>query len=264
MAEKIQNSMLKIAEAKVSDFLEQNRISGVDVGGSAAIFFDIDGTLSRSDNLELFIAQINRMNLLSPDKKESFEKQHRLWKCRELGFESYLQLIIHLLSCLKGFPEGIFQNAVKEIWKYNGAHYFVFPWLLLMRLKLMGYKIIAISGAPSFMADCFLKEVGIFADEINCSQYLFKDNMFTGEIDLSIIKNKGDFVEKKYGKIFDLSKCIAIGDTLNDCTMLEKVGKPLAINPTLELAKLADERNWPIIIERKDLIISIRNKRAEF
>lgn len=264
MAEiKIQNPILKIAECRVNDFLAQNVINNANKG-TTAVFFDIDGTLSRNDNLELLMAQISRMDLLPPDKKDIFEKQHRLWKCRELDFENYLQLIIKLLSCLKGFPEEIFSNAVKEIWEHSGAYYFVFPWLLLMRLKCLGYKLIAISGAPSFMAGDYLKKIGIFADEVNCSDYHFEGNIFTGDINLDIIKNKGDFIEKKYGKIFNFKECFAIGDTPNDCTMLEKVGKPLVFNPTLELAKIADKRNWPIIIERKNLIISIKGGKAEF
>ncbi len=260
---KIQNSILKIAEFRVNDFLAHNVINHTKEG-TAAVFFDIDGTLSRSDNLELLIAQISRMDLLPCDKKEIFEKQRRLWKCRELDFENYLQLVINLLACLKGFSEGIFNNAVKEIWKHSGAYYFVFPWLLLMRLKCLGYKLIAISGAPSFMASDYLRKIGIFADEVNCSEYHFEGNVFTGDIDLGIIKNKGDFMERKYGKTFNFKECFAIGDTPNDCAMLEKVGKPLVFNPTLELAKIADKNNWPIIVERKNLIVLIKKGKAEF
>ncbi len=70
-----------------------------------------------------------------------------------------------------------------------------------------------------------------------------------------------DFCEK-YN--IDLDKSFAYGDTHGDITMLELVGHPKAINPSLEL--LTNIKNTPnlmdkteIIIERKDVIYSVNS-----
>ena len=47
---------------------------------------------------------------------------------------------------------------------------------------------------------------------------------------------------------------IAIGDTLSDLPMLERVESPLCFNPSQELFNEAVSRNWPVILERKNVI----------
>lgn len=76
-------------------------------------------------------------------------------------------------------------------------------------------------------------------------------------------KNKLKSINKfceKYG--IDLEKSYAYGDTHGDITMLELVGNPKAINPSLELINSIknDGRlraKTEIIIERKDVIYSV-------
>ena len=55
----------------------------------------------------------------------------------------------------------------------------------------------------------------------------------------------------------DLRACSAYGDTSGDFTMLDRVGKPFAINPTRELlekivAHPGLKKKISIIVERKD------------
>jgi phosphoserine phosphatase len=41
------------------------------------------------------------------------------------------------------------------------------------------------------------------------------------------------------------------------------VGKPIAFNPNLHLAKIAKKRNWSIVVERKDAIYKLNNKNSK-
>ncbi|HTQ61818.1 MAG TPA: HAD-IB family hydrolase [Candidatus Solibacter sp.] len=52
----------------------------------------------------------------------------------------------------------------------------------------------------------------------------------------------------------DLERCFAYGDSASDRWMLEAVGKPAAVNPSHDLARIARRNDWPILCweEKKD------------
>jgi HAD superfamily hydrolase (TIGR01490 family) len=58
----------------------------------------------------------------------------------------------------------------------------------------------------------------------------------------------------------DLSECAAYSDSINDLPLLESVGFPHAVNPELELRRIALNRGWPIHelrTRRRALLIGI-------
>ncbi|MFC1600072.1 HAD family hydrolase [Patescibacteria group bacterium] len=223
--------------------------------GDRAIFFDVDGTLSRDDCLELLISTIIQEGLIPQEEQNrSYKCAREAWKNHDISFHDYLDLVIKATASLKQLSEEELNNIVKSLVK-NKGYYYLFTWLMLIRLKTMGYKLIAVSGAPDFMLREFLKNAGIFTDSIDSSRYIFKDGKFTGEIDLSVIKDKGAYITNKFGKDLDFSKCIALGDTVNDLKLFEPVGKVVTVNPTFELAEVAKKKKWPIVVERKNLIL---------
>lgn len=46
---------------------------------------------------------------------------------------------------------------------------------------------------------------------------------------------------------FELGECFAYGDSANDRWMLEAVGRPAAVNPSNDLARIAARNGWPIL-----------------
>lgn len=50
-----------------------------------------------------------------------------------------------------------------------------------------------------------------------------------------------------------------MGDTEGDVNMLNLVGKPIAFNPNLHLAKIAKKKAWQIVVERKDVIFELKD-----
>ncbi len=45
----------------------------------------------------------------------------------------------------------------------------------------------------------------------------------------------------------DLLRCFAYGDSTADRWMLEAVGKPAAVNPSADLARIAERNDWPVL-----------------
>lgn len=245
---------IQFASQKAEELLKLLELKKVD-DSCAAVFFDIDGTVSRNDCLELLMLEIAKKDLLACTKEEIFEKTRELWKSRELDFDNYLKIVIALIPSLKFFSYDILKKIAHDAIQSHGSYYYLFSWMLLLKLKILGYHLIAVSGAPEFMIQMYLNRVGIFPSEINGSKYLFENNVFTGEVDISILKNKGDFIVNKYQNLYDLKRCIALGDTVSDASMFQKVGHSIAINPSRSLATLAKQNRWPIVLERKDLIL---------
>jgi len=223
---------------------------------NAAVFFDIDGTVSRNDNLELLISEIIKRDLLPHNKEAVVARARRLWKNRDLDFNEYLDTVIKILPDLRNFSQAILEKITDDFVEGQGSHFYLFPWMFLIRLKNLGYKLVAISGAPSFMAEKYLDKIGLFPWKVHSSKWIFKETIFTGEIDLSILKNKAGIIQDEYGHLFDLNECIALGDTVSDIPMLQTVGKPIAINPTYALAQKAIEQKWTVLLERKDLVVT--------
>jgi phosphoserine phosphatase len=56
-----------------------------------------------------------------------------------------------------------------------------------------------------------------------------------------------------------LDDSYGIGDTASDISLLQAVANPIAFNPNDELLAVAKEHNWPIVIERKNVVYQLRN-----
>ena len=62
---------------------------------------------------------------------------------------------------------------------------------------------------------------------------------------------------EKHG--FSLKGSVGVGDTESDIGIFELVEEPICFNPTANLVKVARQRNWKIVVERKDAIYEIQN-----
>jgi len=61
----------------------------------------------------------------------------------------------------------------------------------------------------------------------------------------------------------DLERCFAYGDSSSDRWMLETVGKPAAVNPSNDLARIARRDDWPILHWGKEKTSARRTQRAQ-
>ena len=130
-------------------------------------------------------------------------------------------------------------------------------WKRIKNLKVDGYFLVAISGSPSYIVEKYAKAIGFnlfFGTELEV-----KAGKFTGKVkSLDSAFNKEKIVKnlaKKYRA--NLGKSIAVGDTEGDIPMLKLVGRPIAFNPNLGLAKFAKKYNWTVVAERKDVIYDV-------
>ncbi|NQU99991.1 MAG: hypothetical protein HQ538_04585, partial [Parcubacteria group bacterium] len=91
-----------------------------------------------------------------------------------------------------------------------------------------------------------------------------KEGRYTGEISLNGAREK----EKIFSNFLnenniDLKGSVGIGDTEYDSAFLDKVERPIAFNPNGNLVKIAKEKGWEMIIEKKDIICEIKDGKAD-
>ena len=61
----------------------------------------------------------------------------------------------------------------------------------------------------------------------------------------------------------DLQRCFAYGDSSSDKWMLEAVGKPAAVNPSNDLARIARRNDWAVLLWGEEEGFTRRTRRAQ-
>ena len=61
----------------------------------------------------------------------------------------------------------------------------------------------------------------------------------------------------------DLPRCYAYGDSVNDRWMLEAVGHAVAVNSSRELARIARDQGWPVVLWKERKSLAQRTQRTQ-
>lgn len=223
--------------------------------------FDIDGTIFRSSlAVELIHALVE--NGIFPKKAgEEIETDYQAWLNRQGSYGSYLSELINVfLKYLPGKKENDIKKLSGQILEEQKGHVYRYTRDLVHDLKKKNYRLLAVSGSPDFLVNNFAKTLKF--DASFGTEFVIEKGYFTGGVisigDTNKLQTLKDYAENNNLKI-NWKVSVAVGDTKSDLSMLEGVGKPIAFNPNLELATIAQKRNWPIVVERKDVIYTLKN-----
>ena len=146
--------------------------------------------------------------------------------------------------------------ADKEIYKWGENYYtdtlrhYVYPEgrKLCDQHRAKGKRLVLSSGSPDVYLRALASDLGI--DDLICTRLHYNDGKFTGRVDgedclgaakLERVLNYADSMNA------DLSRSYCYSDHHSDIVILEKVGHPVAVNPTHQLAEHANRNGWPIL-----------------
>jgi fatty acyl-CoA reductase len=137
-----------------------------------------------------------------------------------------------------------------------------------------GHLIVIVSGTLEILAERAAREVeaelgarGLVCTVRVCATRLEQsDGRWTGRI-----AGEAMFGEAKARAIrrvaaeedLDLRRCFAYGDSSSDRWMLEAVGKPVAVNPSNDLARIARRNDWVVLRWEKEKAFTHRTRRAQ-
>lgn len=223
-------------------------------------FFDIDGTLFRSSLLIELVDALIAEQIFPAEARDAYLDERRLWLDREGTYDAYIAAVIEsFLTHIKGVHYGTFADVGKRVVSRHQKRVYRYTRDLVNKLKAEGYFIIAISQSPKTVLDAFCKDYGF--DKVYGRIYdIGPQDRFTGEVqDEHLIENKAHIVKRVFERHPELGHegSVAVGDTDGDIPLLASVERPICFNPNAALYAYAKKMDWPVVVERKDVIYTL-------
>ena len=221
--------------------------------------FDIDGTIFRSSLVLEAVYSLIRKGVFPENAVADFNDQLREWKTRGNAdaYDDFIEAVVEVFGKhIVGVSKDTFERVCDTVIAEQADYCYVYTRELIEGLRSRGYKLIAISGSPSELVKRFAEKWGF--DYFEATEYLTNEQgIYTGE---RIAKHRGkdvtlkDIVEKNS---LNFEGSIAVGDTRGDIGMLEIVENPIAFNPDRDLYKMAQDKKWKVVVERKNVIYEL-------
>ncbi len=225
--------------------------------------FDVDGTLFRRGLLPALTRRLVDEGVFSERVRDELSKDYYAWVERRGSYEAYDRLVVQLfLRELKGVCVAELQRCAEVEVRAHGRRLHIYTRELALRLKQAGYYLIAISGSPAEILEIFLKPLSF--ERAWGTVLGQEERVYTGEILHDPFADKRG-VLKGFLEEADISleHSVGVGDTLSDVGFLELVETPIVFNPNRSLFEVAIQREWPIVVERKDLIYNLQRPLKE-
>ena len=215
----------------------------------AASFFDVDGTLVRTNLLHPTVFYLTNQpnpirSLLSVVRTVAGAPRMALAEMvdrrrfNELLFSAYAGISRDRLDILS--DEAFDATMRKAV--YPGARD------LVQRCIAKGHEVILVSGALDFLMKRLAAHHG--ATPVIANPHELNDGYATGKLLRPVVAGpeKARLIrEWARAKGADLGECFGYSDSYSDVPMLSVVGHPCAINPDLRLATLARTYGWPVV-----------------
>lgn len=237
--------------------------------------FDIDGTIFRSSLVIELVRGLVRTGVFPKSAEKEVQKEYLAWLDRRGSYADYINKVVKIyIKNIAGKSSAKVYAVARTVIKEQKNRVYRFTRDLIQKLKQQKYFLIAISGSPSYIVADYARAIGF--NKFFGTEMEVKNGKFTGKVlnlEPAFKKKKVlmDFVDtltrpgkpghplpKGEGKVvIDWRQSIAVGDTESDMEMLSLVGRPVAFNPNHELAKVAKNKKWEIVVERKDVVYKV-------
>ena len=222
-------------------------------------FFDIDGTVFRSNLLVELIDECIERGILPAKIREQYVKEHALWSAREGTHEVYIDMVVTAyLEHIQGVYYGDIADAAREVVRNHGKKVYRYSRDLINDLKGKDYYLVAVSRSPKTIVDEFCTTLGF--DKAYGSIYeIGPRDLFTGNVtERALLEDKSRIVERVFATgNFSREGSIGVGDTEGDIPLLESVEIPICFNPNMKLYTYAKAKKWPVVVERKDVVYTL-------
>lgn len=218
--------------------------------------FDIDGTIFRKNLQFELINELSWMNIFPRKVRDQIVALYTDWLEHEGTYEQYREGLVELYEKnIPGCKLVDVQRASKVVVSFHQNRTYIFAEQLIARLRSEGYHMIAISGSPIEVVKEFNMSHLQF-DAVFGSVYEYdKKGSYTGKALYEPVRDKGNLLKQYiYEHNLTLAGSYGMGDTESDASFLQLVENPIAFNPNENLKKIAQEKGWKIVVEKKDVV----------
>jgi len=223
--------------------------------------FDIDGTIFRSSLLIELIEALIDEGLMPKKTVNAYAPARSRWLNREGSYDDYIEAVVKaFMANIKGMSSIELKRVSKRVVVASGKHVYRYTRELVRNLRTKGYYLLAISNSPKMVLDSFCKQWGF--DMVYGRLYgIDKNGRMTNKIlHLDLITDKAKMVKRAVEKNdLTLKGSVGVGDSEADIAFLKLVENPICFNPNSLLFKVAKKRGWQVVVERKDVIYTIKD-----
>jgi HAD superfamily phosphoserine phosphatase-like hydrolase len=222
-------------------------------------FFDIDGTVFRSSLLIELVEAGIATGMFPPAIRDVYREAEEKWRNRTGSYEAYINKVVEaFIMHIKGVFYGDFADVGRRVVEEQGSHVYRYTRDLIRDLRAKDYFLVAVSQSPKTVLDEFCANLG-FHKVYGRIYELGPQDRFTGVVsDVEVIQDKSNIVRRVLEKEgFSGEGSIGVGDTEGDIPLLESVEMPICFNPNRALYEYAQEKQWPVVVERKDVVYTL-------
>ena len=228
--------------------------------------FDIDGTLIRWQLYHAVADALVQQGHISREAYQQVRQARAKWKKRESerSFKEYESTLVQLIDItVTSIQVHDWQAACQAVLANYKDQVYTYTRTLIQTLRAKQYILFALSASQIEIVGPLSKLYGF--DDFGGSEYKIKNGRFTGQ--KTVMKKTQKLrtlqllVEKHHAS---WRHSFAIGDSESDIPMLSIVEKPLAFNPTKLLFRHATHHNWPIVLERKNVIYQLKSDHGHY
>jgi HAD superfamily hydrolase (TIGR01490 family) len=227
--------------------------------------FDIDGTLIRWQLYHALVDGLIKQGYAQPEDWTQIHESRMSWKTRSHAeaFKAYEhELISTYDKILTSLSVKQFNEVVDKVFDEYKDQVYVYTRDLIKDLKAKGYLLFAISGSQREIVKKIAEYYGF--DDFSGSIYVQKGGKFSGKVILPHL-NKDKVLKEFIAKHnAELKGSIAVGDSLGDSAMMEAVEQPIAFNPEAKLFKVAKEKSWKVVLERKNMVYELEENNGKY
>lgn len=244
--------------------MDQNGAARPAEPGSSAAFFDVDNTLVHGSSLFMFGRGAVKERLVG--FRDLWRFAYKQFRFKRVGenlkhLKSFQDQALHLIE---GRSARELESAAVPICaKYVIPRIWPEALLLIQKERDLGRDVWLLTATPVQIAREMAKAVGATGALGTVPQQV--DGVFTGELVGPVLHAEAKTEAAKAlaaERGYDLSASSAYSDSINDVTLLELVGHPVATNPDARLAAVAAERGWPVSRFARSLRRRPRSARA--
>lgn len=222
--------------------------------------FDIDGTIFRKNLAFELLNELVWMRIFPKEVREELIDLYGHWLDNEGTYEAYRVKMVELYEKnLLGKNQDDIVKAAKMVARFNAKRTYIFAKRVIEEMR-HDHVMLMISGSP-------IEIVKEYAQILRFDAYygsvyeIDKNRLYTGQTVFEPTSDKGAVVKQFVAENeIALAGSFGMGDTQSDASFLELVDTPIAFNPDTNLRRIAEQKDWRIMVEKKDVIYEISPK----
>ncbi len=212
----------------------------------AIAFFDFDETLIVGNSGHLWIRRELRAGHITPLQA----LQAGAWMFRyRLGFASLEDALQKAIGSLKGAPEQLirertrafYEEEVRQLYR-SGARE------ALEEHRRRGDEVVLLTASSLYLSELVAQDLGL--DAVLCNRFeIDAAGLHTGRPVGEVCFGAGKLrhaLAHAAERGVPLGLCTFYTDSYSDLPVLERVGRPVAVNPDRRLRRIAQQRGWEI------------------